>query len=100
MNRDDYVVLTPLAWFPHLDPSDLLNRSLDAMSSVTPCHVPRLSQVTTPRLSLVIATLCMSGLYLLSHCNTLQYTATHCNTLQHIAGYWLCCAYLFLSQRR
>jgi len=28
----------------------------------------------------------MPGLYLLSHCNTLQHTATYCNTLQHIAG--------------
>jgi len=41
MNRHDYAVLTPLAWFPHLDPSDLLDRSLDVMSAVTPCHVPQ-----------------------------------------------------------
>ena len=29
MNRHDYALLTPLAWFPHLHPSDLPDRSLD-----------------------------------------------------------------------
>jgi len=39
MNRNDYAVWTPLAWFPHLNPLDLPDRSLDVMSAVTPCHV-------------------------------------------------------------
>ena len=41
MTRHDYAVLTLLVSFPHLDPSDLPDRSLDAMSAVTPCHVPQ-----------------------------------------------------------
>ena len=41
MKRHDDVVLNPLAWFPHLDPSDLPDKSLDVMSVVTPRHVPQ-----------------------------------------------------------
>jgi len=37
----DYENLTPLVSFPHPDPSDLPDRSLDVMSDVTPCHVPQ-----------------------------------------------------------
>jgi len=33
--------LTLLVLFPHPDPSDLPDRSLDVMSAVTPCHVPQ-----------------------------------------------------------
>jgi len=39
--RHDYAVLTFLVLFPHPDPSDLPDRSLDVMSAVTPCHVPQ-----------------------------------------------------------
>ena len=37
----DYAVLTFLVLFPHPDPSDLPDRSLDVISAVTPCHVPQ-----------------------------------------------------------
>jgi len=30
-----------LVLFPHPDPSDLPDRSLDVTSAVTPCHVPQ-----------------------------------------------------------
>jgi len=48
VNRYDYVVLTPLAWLPHLDPSDLPDRSLDVMSAVTPRHVPQIVTSDVP----------------------------------------------------
>jgi hypothetical protein len=82
MNRHDYAVLTPLAWFPHVDPSDLPNRSLDVMSSVTPCHVPQ--TVTSDVPSTLTCYSYMAHAWAVPLVS-LQHTATHCNTLQHTA---------------
>jgi len=52
--RHDYAVLTFLVLFPHPDPSDFPDRSLDVMSAVTPCHVPQ--TVTSDQNRIVMST--------------------------------------------